>query len=299
MISRKIWIPSKQLYRRFRELSVSQYMDIARSLDDIDDFRITIIDILGDNILGDNDILTYTMLDLLVVILYTKIYSCGAHLELSRKCDKCGTITKIVKDLNILLDELAPFIDKSFKKRFYGSYAEVECDIPTLNETLEKREKLDEYMYTFIKKVHFDTPSGWKTTTDINDKTMRLVPLDMMLKIQSTYIDQLFTLLGNIMLFEMNCSNELCSDKLSIKCDINDLMDVIRLVFRDDNINNILSVLANVSSQVHLDYNFYKNLTPLELDSIVAMLSKSEESQNAPQTDMFSNDLQETPSEFK
>lgn len=323
MIYRKIWVPSQQKYLRFQELSCEQYKQIHQTIDD-DDFSFVLNRILINNHYGDIDITKISTIDRFVIFLYLKIYSCGKTLSITRTCDKCQTPTKKDFDLNGMLDVLAPVIDRNFETEFpvsidQGSYSLV-CDIPPIShdELFEYdsiSEDIDNYLFTYLKKIKVNaTGSEYDLMIgrDRNRVVYSNIPYKTMMQIKNEFIEPIHKDFMSILMMDIKCSNTKCGDEWKLNFVASNLADMIKIVYRDDSLENILSIMSNISGQCHFDYNFYKNLTPLELDIILSSLRRN--NSEAPpvlptneenDTDLFeqyreqTKGMVETTSEFK
>ena len=78
-------------------------------------------------------------------------------------------------------------------------------------------------------------------------------------------------------------------------------------MFSDSSAINILVKYINLSSTSHLDFNFYKNISPLELNILAKMMedSQKDEPSNNREMNLFeeyrsqTEGMEQTPSEFK
>jgi hypothetical protein len=132
------------------------------------------------------------------------------------------------------------------------------------------------------------------------------LPFSLMSLVKKEYIDTIHQIFANTIIVENAC--EKCQKKLSLNVDINNITDVIKVLFQNDSALNILGKYANVSSNCHLDYNFYNNINPLELDVLYDMTRKNSDpapTKSDKDVNLFdefklnNSEMVETPSEFK
>lgn len=280
----KIWIPSQQKYSRFKEINTEQYRTILKCIDDDVDFEYTINDLLIENCKDQFfNIQSLTIIDRFILLLQLKIHSCGSIMELTRICDKCQEKTNFSVDLNLLINNLAEKIDCSFEKQYDFSDIKIICDVPLIYDDfihLDKNninEKINFYMYSFIKKVIIKDKciDLYKFSFDERIKICSNISLSIMNYIKTHHIDKLHMLLSDMLISDTICSNSKCKDLLSIKFDITNLTDVVKLLFRDSSNSSILSQYINLSMNCHLDYNFYKNICPAELTIVENLVKNS------------------------
>jgi len=317
MTSYRIWIPSKQKYVRMRELDCEQFRNILKVLHEDEEFDFILNSVIKTNLYeSDYKLSDFTILDKFVIYLQLKIRSCGEKLLLTRVCDKCGEKTNMNIDLNVIINRLAPFIDKSFGTTFKFNNMSVFCDIPSIKENdyndsdkIDMNKKLNFYLYSFIK------------TLNIGDKTIDLesfeesekikicetLPFPIMNNIRETYLNVINSNLLNVMFLDNVCKNESCKNGFTINLDINNMNDLIRIIFSDESALNILVRYANISTNSHFDFSFYKNISPNELNILNKMIensSKSPENQPTKEMDFFeqyreqTKGMQESQSEF-
>lgn len=286
MSSCRIWIPTKQKYERYSEINCEQYRDLLKSIDDDDDFHYNLNQILFDNTIDKSiNLNQYTIIDRFIIFLQLKIHSYGSQLKLTRICDQCETQTKFTIDLNKIIDILASVVDKSFRQSILVNNTEIVCDIPMLDlseasqaRKIDMDERLEKYLFSFIHNILI---KGYDTNLGSHDEETRTLvcrelPYSTILKIKESFIEPIHKSFKDLLLISSKCSNINCSDKLVLNFDINNIVDAIRILFKDDSAINMLSQYANISSRCHFDYNLYKNITPQELNIIYDMVSKSE-----------------------
>jgi hypothetical protein len=114
----------------------------------------------------------------------------------------------------------------------------------------------------------------------------------------ANYVNSLRNIVNKIPITKLVCKNEKCKDELALNMDLDNLLDLTRLLFKDSSLQIILSQYTNISMNCHFDYNFYKNLSPLELDSICSILKANTNSESTPSQnddiDLFQQYRQQT-----
>lgn len=317
MTSYRIWIPSKQKYVRMREINCEQYRNILKVLEEDEEFDFILNDVLKTNLLySDYKLSDFTIIDKFVIFLQLKIRSCGDRLSLVRICDKCDEKTNISIDLNYLINKLAPFIDKSFGQTFSFSSMSVFCDIPSIKENdnndsdkVDLNKKLDFYLYSFIKMLRIGDKFIDLDSFQENEKIKicETIPFPIMNHIKENYLNVINSNLLNVIFLDNVCKNQSCKNDLKINLDINNINDLIRILFSDESPLNMLVRYANVSTNSHFDFSFYKNISPNELKILSKMIEDSNKQNENPQSkemdffDEYRNQtkgMQESPSEF-
>lgn len=319
MTSYKIWVPSKQKYYRFKEINVEQYRNILKCIDDDSDFDYSTNNLLKINCVDrDFNLKDATIIDRFIILLQLKIHSCGSMLNLTRVCDKCQEKTNFSLDLNELIEKLATKLDCSFEKQYNLDSFRVLCDVPLVDDSILQfdknnlNERIDFYMYSFIKKLYVNEKIINLNEFSIQDriKICSNIPFSCINTIKSEYIDKIHSIFSDLLIKDAECSNKNCKDVLSIKFDITSLTEVNKLLFRDSSNAGILSQYANLGMNCHFDFEFYKNICPAELniiENLVKNSMKTDEQQQKTNNDinMFEEyslnqgQMVETPSEFK
>ena len=319
MTSYRVWVPSKQKYVRMYELNCEQFRNILKVLDEESEFDFVLNDILSKNLCDSNyKINDFTVIDKFVIYLQIRIRSCGPILNLVRICDKCEEKTKLNIDLNYIIGKLAPVVDRSFEKTFTFSNSEIECDLSYIshndNSTYDRSDynkRLDQYLFSFIKKMKFnnnDIVVDLRNLDEISkSKICESIPFEIINKIKNEYIDQINETLYNTLFINSVCKNQNCKSEFSVNLDINNINDIIRILFSDSSALNILVKYINLSSTSHLDFSFYKNISPLELELLSKMVqdSQKEEPSGNKEINLFEDyrsqteGMIESPSEFK
>lgn len=305
MTTCRIWIPSQQKYQRFLEMKCEQYRAILKSVDEDADFDFTINQVIL-QCCQDPEVRLdqYTIIDRFILLLQLKIHSHTSRMKLTRICEKCQEETEFIIDLNSVIENLSTALDRPFKQVFRSGNTEVSCDIPyvcAFNEySPMDRSDLDarlvQYLYSFIQSLEIH-----EHFIDLNTLTRKekytvcgALPFQLLSRIKSEYIDVIHTTLKDLLLITHRCGG--CGDELKVGFDIHNMTDACRVLFRDDSAINILSLYANVSSQCHFDFNFYKNITPAEL----VLLHNSLSTKETPPEDTGERDfLEEYRSESK
>lgn len=317
MTSYRIWIPSKQKYVRMLELNCEQYRNLLKVLDEDEEFNFALNNIINTNLYNSEYKLSdFTIIDKFVIFLQLKIRSCGEKLALVRICDKCGEKTNISIDLNYMINKLAPFIDKSFGREFVFNNMRIFCDIPSIkdsddedSEKIDINKKLDFYLYSFIKNLKIGDNSinleNFKESEKI--KVCETLPFPIINHIRENYLNVINSNLLNVMFLNNVCKNQNCKNDFEINLDINNINDLIRILFSDESPLNVLVRYANVSTNSHFDFSFYKNISPNELKILSKMIGDSNQNSEPAQTkemDFFeqyrnqTKGMQESPSEF-
>jgi len=319
-----IWVPSLQTFIRFYELSVSQYRTILKSLHDNDvDFIFTLNNIIEQNIINYPSYNKLTTIDRFVIFLALKIHSCSSIIVLSSKCEKCLTTSTIKMDLNTLIDNLASRIDKSFRKIIeYGQFI-VECDIPTIETDYKIHEygllhnidktsienKLNNYILTHIKEIYIDDKAINNNALTYPERlaVLNKLPAKLLINIQEHFLKDIHALVADFDFMKIQCTGKKCDGIVDIKFDINNINDIIKIIYKDHSLESILVEMANISSQTYLGGAFLTDISPTDLHILSDRLEKSEKS-NTPQQpkerDLFdeyreqTNSMMESPSEF-
>jgi hypothetical protein len=319
MTSKKIWIPSIQEFKLFQELTVIQYKDLHKQMGDKEDFIGMLNSLLASNGPWRFDTNSLTIIDRFVIFLYLKIYSCGKDLPFTRICDKCNTETSKSFDLNNMLDTIAPVVDRSFKSVFPFKNYQIICDIPNIacadsyiQDIDDINDQLDNYLFSHIRGVVINK-NIFNTNSQKDMKAvLPHILMSDILSIKDKFIDPLYKSFTDLSLMEMHCSNDKCKSEIfKLNFSTGNITDIIKILYNDDSLDNILSIITDVSANYHLDYKFYENISPLELDIIFAKLIKSHQSeapkeqiQENQSTDLFDQYRSETkgmveqPSEF-
>lgn len=319
MTSYRIWIPSKQKYIRMYEINCEQYRCILKSLDDDYEFDFALNQLLIQNLYDKFiQITEFTVIDKFVIFLQLKIHSCDSKLKLTRVCQKCEAKTSFAIDLNQFIDSLAKSIDRPFEQTFDFGTTQITCDVPSiqLNEDyLFDREdfgqRLDTYLYSFIQTLYLNGQKVELSRLSFLDKTKicQTLPFRIISTIKEQFIDSLHRMFQELLVVKVACSNDKCKDELVMNFDINNMTDVTRILFHDTSAISLLSQIANISTNCHLDYSFYKHICPAELDILAGMVSESNKQPEQQQStnneinmfDKFSLETEgmvETPSEF-
>jgi len=313
----KIWIPSWQKYIQMYEISCEQYRHLLKNIDDSSEFDFLLNQLLIQNMWDKNiNVEDFTIIDKFIIFLQLRVISCGRTLNLTSTCGDCQTPTEFTVDLNNILDESVTILDRSFKKTFNFQKYILVCDIPAicLNEDRNSykasgEDYLNAYMFSFFQNIQiYDSLIDLKTLTIPEKHTIcSSLPFALMTLVKKNYIDEIHQIMTNTIVVQNICSK--CQKKLSLNIDINNITDVIKVLFQNDSALNILGKYANISANCHLDYNFYKNINPLELEVLYNMSkgSSSATSTNNSEQDinlfdqfkLNDEEMVESPSEFK
>ena len=318
MTSYRVWVPSKQKYIRIYELNCEQFRNIIKVLEEESEFDFVLNDILEKNLYNSEyKINDFTVIDKFVIYLQLRIRSCGPNLNLVRICDNCDEKTNLNINLNSIIDNLAPVVDKSFQKIFTFSNSEIECDLSYISQDdnmdynrSDYNKRLDRYLFSFIKKMKFDNGvvvDFRNVDENSKNKICEAIPFEIINKIKNEYIDEINENLYNTLFINSVCKNQNCKSPFSVNLDINNINDLIRILFSDTSALNILIKYINLSSTSHLDFSFYKNISPLELEILVKMISDSQKEEQSSNRDINlfedyrsqTDGMIESPSEFK
>lgn len=319
MISRKIWVPSRQVFARFKELSVIQYKNFYKCVDDEEDFILYLNNIINTNSLNHIDLKSLTIIDRFVIFLYLKIYSCGKDLKFSKECEKCSTITTTIFDLNESLDRLASVIDKTFLTDFETDNYTIRCDIPNIlyfDSMNFDRESIDEqlqnYLFGYIQSIIIrgNIISFPDISHSQRGDIFKNLNYKDILTVKTEFVDVIYKEFSDLLLMKMECTK--CKNPLfTLNFNTGNITDIIKIIYNDDSLENVLAVMSDMSTHGHLDYKFYENLSPLELDMIYSRMKRSQQSSqevphnNQQSTDLFdeyrdeSKGMVEQPSEFR
>lgn len=330
MNSYLIWIPSKQKYFRFKDLSFEQYKSIYKIIDDSDvEFSYLVNTILKDNIIesyGFNVINDLTIMDRFIIFVYLKIYSCNSSITLSRTCPKCETVTDIKVDLVEMLNKIAPYIDQDFSQIFEHGLFKILVDIPTIKRYDDNRyDEYDKNKEDTVEKYINNYINSHIKTVYINDKTIYLqdytpnhveqiidiIPAQITLDIKNDFLNPFHKKLESLTFVKSKCKNATCEDELRLDFNINNINDLLKIIFKDNSLQGILMTQQNLCSNGSYDYNFFANSTPLEVEIIHNYIRQTNTAQSespdqeSPPSDMFdlyrqeSKGMAESPSEFR
>jgi hypothetical protein len=319
MTSYRVWVPSKQIYVRIYELNCEQFRNILKVLEEEQEFDFILNDILEKNLYDSfYKIEDFTVIDKFIIYLQLRIRSCGPNLNLVRICDKCNEKTKLNINLNSIIDKLAPVVDRSFQKTFTFVNSEIECDLSYISrndnsqyDRSDYNKRLDHYLFSFIKNMKFlnnDIKIDFRNLDETSKSQIcEAIPFEIINTIKNEYIDKINETLYNTLFIDNVCKNQNCKSIFSVNLDINNINDIIRIFFSDSSALNILVKYINLSSTSHLDFSFYKNISPLELDILAKMMedNQKEEPSSNKEIDLFeeyrsqTDGMQQTQSEFK
>ena len=319
MTSYRVWVPSKQRYVRIHELNCEQFRNILKVLEEESEFDFILNEILKSNLYDSfYKIEDFTVIDKFVIYLQLRIRSCGPNLNLVRVCDKCDEKTKLNINLNNIIDKLAPVIDQSFQETFSFSNSEIECDLSYIShndnsqyDRSDYNKRLDQYLFSFIKTMKFHNSNivvDFRNLDEISkSKICETIPFEIINTIKNEYVDKINETLYKTLFIDSVCKNQNCKSVFSVNLDVNNINDLIRILFSDSSALNILVKYINLSSTSHLDFSFYKNISPLELDLLAKMIedNQKEEPSNNREINMFeeyrsqTEGMNESPSEFK
>lgn len=310
-----IWIPSIRNYLRFQELTNDQYRCLLKVIDDETEieFFYHLNQILKDNLISDFDYNTLTTIDRFIICIYLKLYSCSPSISLSRVCDKCGIPFDINLDLNQLITNLGPDIDRSFSTRI--SFETFVCimDIPSVNTEYKLFEHgllnnenkkdfdnlYDNYILSHIRKLVINDNLISFDDLKMSDRKLifRQLPAGLINNIKNDFLNPIHHSLSDLSFLNTCCPVHSCKQKFDLKFEITTISDLIKILFKDNSINSLLMNIFNLSSQpVAINPEFIMSISPMESNIMMDYLKQvntSAEKSEPKQTDMF-----ESPSEF-
>lgn len=304
-----IWIPSIQTNLRFRELTNDQHHTLLKIIDSPVEleFFYHLNEIIKDNLVSVYDSNSFTTIDRFIISIFLKMYSCSPTITLFRKCTKCKSDTSIKLNLNDLIINLAPKIDRKFIQTISFSNYTCICDIPTIKTEYDIFEHdltfdtgkdmdclYDNYiishireMYIFGKKINFTLLSLTERKQLFNE-----VPSGLVDNIKKEFLDPINRMLSDIDFLDIKCDK--CKESFNFKIEIKFITDFIKILYSDSSINSLLLDLYNSSA---MNAQFLMSLAPYELQSIVSFVKESnkpvEDTGPAPHKDLF-----ESRSEF-
>lgn len=309
----KIWMPSHQHYIRMHEMTCEQYRDILKNIDDSYDFNFCLNQILSNNMFDKSiNIGNYTIIDKLLLFLQLRIYSCGSALNLTSKCDKCDSSTDFTVDLNNILDYLSPILDRSFNQTFQLGTIKITCNLPiiTFDEYMISPNSIDEridlYMFSFFRSMSIgdNVINLNELSVDEKNSICAELPFNLIYSIKNEYIEKIHEILKNAIVIRNTCKTKSCGEKLALNIDIQNMNDIIKIFFRDENAISILSKYANVSHNCNFGFEAFKNISPLELNLLYNMETKQEAPEPEKSVNLFDeygfddHQMVESPSEF-
>lgn len=305
MTTNRIWIPSLQKFIRIKEMSCEDRRLLLKSTDDDIDFDLALQFFLESNITEPNFTSeNLTVIDRFAIILQSRVYSCGDKLKLNRVCEKCGVKTDFIIDLNNLLDNMS-VLDKSFEHIVEDIYApssgSITMDFPSAKEYLWADKNSDRMISSCIRSLNYNgKPVAMNLNNMDYDKkhdACSKLPMALWKKAES-YVNSLRNVVNKIPITKLVCRNEKCKDELALNMDLDNLLDLTRLLFKDSSLQSVLGQYANLSMNCHFDYNFYKNLSPIELEIIANMLKANENTDSnktqSDDVDLFQQYRQQT-----
>lgn len=319
MTSYRTWIPSKQEYVRIKEINCEQYRNILKVLDEEEELDFVLSDTIRENLCSEKyTVSDFTVIDKFVIFIQLRIRSCGADLSLVRVCDKCGEKTSVKINLNKSIDALAPLLDKDFKQVFAFNGMQITCDVPPIKtqDNEERKHTLDQRLnsglFSFIQKIKISD-----NIVNLNDFSedekiaiCENLPFPVINHIRLEYIDKINNSLFETMFINNICKNNSCKEKFSLNLNIENMNEVIRVLFSDSTAVNVLIKYANVCAASHIGFDFFKNVSPSELNILSKLIEEenkraTESEQSNNEIDMFdqyrssTTHMTETPSEFK
>lgn len=271
-----------------KEIDCEQYREILKVIDDDFEFEFALTQMLLSNMFDKTIKLEeMTVIDKFVICLQLKIHSYDTKLNLTHVCEKCESRTNFAIDLNTVIETLAESIDKSFESIFDFGRMRLVCDIPAIRldeEFLFDKEnynqRLDHYLYSFLKVIYMDDKivDLYSLPYEHRIAVCESLPYEVVYHIKANFIDPLHRIFQKLLIVQSKCSNDKCAEVLTMNFDTNNMTDVIRILFRDNSSVNFLAQIADVATNCHLDYAFFKNLSPAELNIIDHRMRQSHKS---------------------
>jgi hypothetical protein len=310
--SHLIWIPSIQKYLRFREITNFQYRTILKNLNDDTnlDFLYNINQIIKDNLIDNFDYGHFTVFDRFVILIFFKILGLTPFLKLSRVCDKCENSETTSVDLNQLLNALGVYIDKSFKQKISSEDYPIQliCDVPTIKQEYDHLlflanknvstgttdNNIDQHLYGYIRGLE---SNGVLINTDAKTPFERTIifnklPAFLILKMQKEYVSLVEESLNHILFLDLKCKK--CKEPFEIKMEKNNVTFLLKLLFKDNSLENHLGEYYNISSVIHSGGEFLDRLSPKESHILFEYAKASQKGQsetnNSNNNDLFTPD---------
>ena len=315
-----IWIPSLQKNVRFNELTNEQYRIILKNIDDDThlDFLYNLNKIIEQNLVDLFDYKKFTILDRFVIVLFFKILSYNASLDLVKECDKCEKEVRIRIDLNALLDNLGLTIDRSFKAIIAtDNYPlQIVCDVPTIEQEYENLlyhqnnnlainttdKSIEKYLFGYIRYIINDTVIIDVDKLSIPERIAILekIPISLILNIRNEFAEPLYQLFNQIIFLDLTCKE--CGTKFEIKMESDNMIFLLKMFFKDNTLTGLLSDYFNITSISHMGCGFLEGITPKETQILFGFAKSTyKNSESKPESsnsiDLFANAAQ-SPSEF-
>ena len=315
--SHLIWIPSLQTNVRFLEITNAQYRAILKNLDDdtLLDFLYTINTIITENLIEPINSNNFTIVDRFIIMMYLKILCYGPFLKLSKECDICGKTININIDLNSLLDEIAPKLDKPFGKTItsINNPFEIICDLPTIHQeyidllyhhnknTLKNLDnEIDGLFTSFIRDIKISGTSLNLDTLAVEQRNEVIpqLPANLLLNIRNNFIEPLYKDFNDVIFLDLKCDS--CKTNDAIKMETRNLIFLLKLFFKDNDLGGVLKDYLNLTSVGRMNESFLDIITPKELSIFTEYVMSSQKQSNPiPQQhndiDLFANELDGKP----
>lgn len=304
-----IWIPSIQTNLRFNELTNLQYRALLKIIDSPVEleFFYHLNEIIRDNLVSKFDPDLFTTIDRFIISVFLKMHSCSPTISLFRKCNKCKADTSVKLDLNDLVGNLAPKIDRKFTQTItFADYVCI-CDIPTIkteydifehDHTFDTGKDMDclydNYLVSHIRELYILKQKTNFNLLPLTDRKnlFHEIPSGLVDLIKTQFLDPINNVLSDIDFLNIKCDK--CKETFDFKIEIKFITDFIRILYSDNSVNSLLLDIFNTSS---VDANFLMTLAPYELQSMVSFAREAnkqvEDVGPAPAKDLF-----ESPSEF-
>lgn len=315
-----IWIPSLQKNIRFKELTNAQYRIILKNLDDDThlDFLYNLNQIIEQNLVDSFDYKKFTVLDRFVIILFFKILGYNALLDLVKECDKCSKEVRIRIDLNTLLDNLGLTIDRSFRTIIATDNYPLQliCDVPNIEQEYENLlyyhnnnlssntvdKNIEKYLFGYIRYIVNGTTliDVDKLSIPERDIILQKIPISLILNVRNIFAEPLYQLFNQIVFLDLNCKE--CGTKFEIKMEADNMISLLKMFFKDNTLDGLLSDYFNITSISHMDSSFLETISPKETKILYSFAKSTHKQAENPSpsnnsVDLFAN-APTSPSEF-
>ncbi len=294
--SHLVWIPSRQIFLRFKELTWEQQKALVKVAEEEDlDFIFHMNELIKANCMEPVSLSDLTTIDRFSIFLYLKIHSCGTDLHISTKCPKCEETSKIVMDLNILMENVAEKIDKKFEKKIVGEGVSAICDIPSLEQeykmyyhnnlynlnTEDFNIRYSNYISSHIKKLIIKNNVIDMETMDIGDRIniVHGLPGAFTNKIYRNFLQAIHKSMVDIDFLKVECTG--CKHSFEFNFDVVGINDIIKIIYKDASLESLIMDMCGISQSLHLGGEIFKSLTSLEIDIMKKYLRSSESSSDS------------------
>jgi hypothetical protein len=250
----------------------------------------------------------FTIIDRFIIFISFKIQFSGDELHLSKPCGKCSKTTKLYLNLNNVLSFLQDKIDKSFKTTLDMSPYPIQiiCDIPTIEKEFNHLVynanqnilphltdySLDEYITQFVHRLSMGGLEYPMNDSDIDNQNRLLeqLPFNVFNNIKEQFVTPLHDVFDRVVFFDFNCT---CGEKFIIKMGTRTMTDMMKLFYRDNNLQSWLRSYTRIVKNLNYDAEFLNNLTNVEILMLNEMVNEIQQSSDGsknsppPSTDLF------------